>query len=61
MALSSDTVKTGRIPIINESSNSTISLIIHQLYFFHKNSQNRQVWWRTPLIPALGRQKQANF
>jgi hypothetical protein len=26
-----------------------------------KNKNKSQVWWRTPLIPALGRQKQADF
>jgi uncharacterized protein YjcR len=26
-----------------------------------KKYKSRQAWWRTPLIPALGRQKQANF
>jgi hypothetical protein len=26
-----------------------------------KNVQDSWAWWRTPLIPALGRQRQANF
>jgi hypothetical protein len=26
-----------------------------------KNSQEARQWWNTPLIPALGRQRQANF
>jgi hypothetical protein len=28
---------------------------IHQIF------KKRRVWWRTPLIPALGRQRQADF
>jgi hypothetical protein len=27
----------------------------------HRNGDPRQAWWRTPLIPALGRQRQADF
>jgi hypothetical protein len=26
-----------------------------------KNKELRQAWWRTPLIPAFGRQRQADF
>jgi hypothetical protein len=26
-----------------------------------KNPEVSRVWWRLPLIPALGRQRQANF
>jgi hypothetical protein len=27
----------------------------------YKEMVTRRVWWRTPLIPALRRQRQANF
>jgi hypothetical protein len=27
----------------------------------HKNDLEAGQWWRTPLIPALGRQRQADF
>jgi hypothetical protein len=30
-------------------------------FFFFKNYLFCRVWWRTPLIPALGRQRQADF
>jgi hypothetical protein len=35
-------------------------------YYVHKINKYRKIhltgqWWRTPLIPALGRQRQVNF
>jgi hypothetical protein len=33
---------------------------MHIEYFF-KNEVPSRVWWCTPLIPALGRQRQADF
>jgi hypothetical protein len=28
---------------------------------FKEYQEKRSLWWRTPLIPALGRQRQADF
>jgi hypothetical protein len=30
-------------------------------YITHSENIGSQVWWRTPLIPALRRQRQVNF
>jgi hypothetical protein len=32
-----------------------------KLFDLRKNSFICQAWWRTPLIPGLGRQRQADF
>ena len=29
--------------------------------YLNKSASSRQAWWRMPLIPALGRQRQADF
>jgi hypothetical protein len=37
-------------------------MVILQYYnYSFKNSEKRWAWWRTPLIPALGKQRQADF
>jgi hypothetical protein len=30
-------------------------------HVFHAKARGSRVWWRKPLIPVLGRQRQANF
>jgi hypothetical protein len=47
--------------IINNYSQSRLSGWKEKRIFFLKNSFISRAWWRMPLIPALGRQRQADF
>jgi hypothetical protein len=46
---------------INQQSRAQSSVIVCTLNARLKDQGSSQAWWRTPLIPALGRQKQVNF
>jgi hypothetical protein len=32
-----------------------------KVHYHNINDEKSQAWWRMPLIPALGRQRQADF
>ena len=46
---------------INQQSRAQSSVRVCTLNARLKDQGSSQAWWRTPLIPALGRQKQVNF
>jgi hypothetical protein len=39
----------------------SVHVNVHIVVSFHFKIHLSQAWWRTPLIPALGRQRQADF
>jgi hypothetical protein len=46
-------------PKNTDAGNSNISKKIHKVLAVRKRAE--QAWWCTPLIPALGRQRQVDF
>jgi hypothetical protein len=63
-------VKQNRIIVVEhyawEMCNFTIGGLLSYMFLFSLPLRNPylepgRVWWRTPLIPALGRQRQADF
>jgi hypothetical protein len=52
--------KMPRCPSTEECTKKLAHLPNGILFRYLKQRQSRE-WWRTPLIPALGRQRQADF
>jgi hypothetical protein len=52
-----------RIEILSSLNKPNIHILESPILLFpvYQIAKYCQVWWRTPLIPALGRQTQANF
>jgi hypothetical protein len=50
----------GHFNHVNSAFVNQLERIINEIPLFRKDLVHR-AWWCTPLIPALGRQRQANF